>query len=614
MTGPDSHRSGLWPRRRTAQDGGACWPASPTRASPTGAVLAGCAFAYLWVLLFVHLPEEVLDPASASFILLIGAVGIWRYSWWAVHALRAVVFRRLVFPRLRAAADRTAERPDHLYVLVCSYRVEPQVSYRVYDALVKEAVAYGVPTTIFAAVGDRVDVDVLDQVLADNGDPASIEIDYMYQSGAGKRAAMAEVLRAIARRMPGPKSVLALLDGDVQLTPGALRRTVPFLLIRPELGAVTTDNRAIVRGDDWAREWYELRHTQRHMLMSSLALSRRLLVLTGRFSVFRAELAAEPGFIEIVGRDSIEHWRLGRIELLSGDDKSTWYYLLRQGWKMLYVPDVAVHAYEALPRPDAFVGSTLQLMRRWYGNMLRASGRAIALGPRRIGGFPWWCLIDQRISMWTTLLGPSLALLLSLFVRPSFAIVYLLWVMSTRLVASLLLGLSRGRFSPIWPPLLYFSQITGALVKIYVSFRLNQQEWVRQGIAAGGPADPRLLARQRRQNAYLHALSGTAFLAVLVYGTGLLDLPSRGTLIALRSAGGLTAPRIETANTMPDRGQRLAAPAPEAADRRWSGVRAQPTVSDPSYAGRHTDPHDVIAALAAHRMAAVRPLEQAKED
>jgi hypothetical protein len=45
-------------------------------------------------------------------------------------------------------------------------------------------------------------------------------------------------------------------------------------------------------------------------------------------------------------------------------------------------------------------------MRRWFGNMLRASGRAIALGPRQVGLFAWWCLIDQRISMWTPLLLP----------------------------------------------------------------------------------------------------------------------------------------------------------------------------------------------------------------
>src|SRR3546814_8639196 len=74
-------------------------------------------------------------------------------------------------------------------------------------------------------------------------------------------------------------------------------------------------------------------------------------------------------------------------------------------------------------------------MRRWFGNMCRTSGRAIALGPRRMGLFTWWCIVDQRLSIWTTLIGPTVAIVMTLLVRPSFGLVYLLWIMSTRLIA-----------------------------------------------------------------------------------------------------------------------------------------------------------------------------------
>ena len=56
-------------------------------------------------------------------------------------------------------------------------------------------------------------------------------------------------------------------------------------------------------------------------------------------------------------------------------------------------------------------------MLRWFGNMLRASGRASRSGRARLGWFVWWCLVDQRVSMWTPLIGPIAAVLLAIAVR-----------------------------------------------------------------------------------------------------------------------------------------------------------------------------------------------------
>src|SRR3546814_8509015 len=72
------------------------------------------------------------------------------------------------------------------------------------------------------------------------------------------------------------------------------------------------------------------------MLMCSLSLSRRVLVLTGRYSVVRADLCTRPDFIQLVERDQLEHRRFGTITFLSGDDKSTRYWLLKNNWAMRY--------------------------------------------------------------------------------------------------------------------------------------------------------------------------------------------------------------------------------------------------------------------------------------
>jgi glycosyltransferase Alg8 len=473
----------------------------------------------------LNLPAQRLDRPTGIFLVSIGLLALWRYSWWGLHVIRALRYRKTRFPAYRQAADAiaTIERPEHVYVLITSYRIAPETAFKVHDALIKNAIDYGAPTTIIASVTDQTDVDVLGHVLAANGAPANIRIRYMFQRGDGKRSAMAEVLRFIAREMPSRRAVVVFMDGDVRLAPGALARSIPFFFAQPDLGALTTNNAAIVAGDAWTREWYDLRYAQRDLLMSSMALSSRLLVLTGRFSVFRADLVTRTSFIEIVERDHLEHWRFGRFQFLSGDDKSTWFWLLKHGYRTIYLPDVYACGFEQLPDRHSFVSGTVSLMRRWYGNMLRNNGRAVRLGPQPMGLFTWWCLVDQRLSIWTSLTGPGIALLLSLAHQWSFALGYLAWIMLVRLAATALLGAYRRRFSPLWPILLYYNQIVGALVKTYVASRLDQQSWIRQNITAGAGT---LRPTRQRISTLIHAAKLAAFALLLAFYTGALPVPA----------------------------------------------------------------------------------------
>ncbi|MCE9662635.1 glycosyltransferase family 2 protein [Halomonas sp. M5N1S17] len=493
----------------------------------------------LLIVIFSELPSEVFSPESQSFFFVIGGIAIWRYSWWLVQAVRSTWYNRRIFPRLRAAADAADEvvRAPELFVLCTSYRIEAEINFQVYDAMVREVAEYGVPTTIFASISDRTDVDVITHVMDEHCWPENIEIRYMFQKGDGKRSAMAEVLRAISRRLPAPGSLLISMDGDIRLEPGTLRRSLSFFQSQEDLGALTTNNRAEVTGNDATREWYDLRYAQRHLMMSSMSVSRRLLVLTGRYSVFRADLATQPGFIELIESDHVDHWRFGNFKFLSGDDKSSWYWLLKHGWRMMYLPDVYVTGFEELPDRRRFFASTTDLMRRWYGNMLRTSNRAIALGPRPMGMFTWWSLVDQRISMWTTLVGPTVVTLVTLFVRPSFFFAYILWILFTRGIATMILAWQRGRFSLLWIPLIYYNQVWGAMLKTYVSFRFNRQKWSRQGISAGEPGDPVAVRRQRRMGNVLHGFTYGLLLFALMLTTGVVQPLDRTTLSILRDQG-----------------------------------------------------------------------------
>jgi glycosyltransferase Alg8 len=270
--------------------------------------------------------------------------------------------------------------------------------------------------------------------------------------------------------------------------------------------------------------WHSLRFAQRHQMMSSMALSGRLLVITGRMSIYRAEVALGPGFVEILENDYLDHWRFGRFPLLTGEDKSTWYWLLRRGRRMLYLPDTTVVTIEDPLAKGLFPAAT-ELMLRWFGNMLRGSSRAIALGPRRIGLFPWWCLIDQRLSMWTTLFGPIVAVLFAVGKSVLFLYAYVLWVAVTRLVQALLLLTARPTISGLYPPLIYFGQVYGALVKTYILFRLDRQRWARQNIALEARLSPWQARLQSLTSAYLHALAIVALITAAALSLRLLRLP-----------------------------------------------------------------------------------------
>jgi glycosyltransferase Alg8 len=249
-------------------------------------------------------------------------------------------------------------------------------------------------------------------------------------------------------------------------------------------------------------------------------------------SIFRGTIATDPEFIKAVDEDYIDHWRLGRLRLLTGEDKSTWFWLLRTGRKMLYLPDVQVTTVEHPPGRWLLPTST-QLMLRWFGNMLRTSSRAIALGPRQIGLFTWWCLVDQRVSMWTPLVGPMVALFFAFGKSAIFLYTYALWVGFTRLIQALTLLSVRPTISGLYPLLIYFGQVYGALLKTYVLFRLDQQRWTRQNITA----EPELPAGEARlrglTSIYLHGLALGVLATVVALATNILSLPRLDALAGL---------------------------------------------------------------------------------
>jgi len=433
------------------------------------------------VALVLVLPREAFVPGSRIYVFAIGILGLWRYGLRGVHFVRSMLFLHVTYPRMRRKADKIAatSAPSHVYFLVTSFRIETGTTAMVYRAVIDEAIACGFAATIVASIVEMGDQRLILEIWERAQPPDRVRLKLVRIAGTGKRDGLALGFRSISRDMPAADAVVAVIDGDTLLEPGVIARTVPFLKLLPTVGGLTTNEFCKVQGSYAMSEWHKMRFAQRHLNMCSMALTRRVLTLTGRMSLFRADIVTDARFIYDVQHDALDHWRLGRFKFLTGDDKSTWYSLMRLGWDTYYVPDAAVSTVEHPPDPRFFVASR-QLMFRWYGNSLRQNSRALGLGPRRLGWFTYYVLFDQRILMWTGLLGLAFAIAASVQFSILYLLTFILWVGITRLLMSLVLMASGHRVGPMFPVLLYYNQVVGSLTKISVFFNLDRQSWTRQ--------------------------------------------------------------------------------------------------------------------------------------
>ena len=496
------------------------------------------AITYVWggvllvafiVMLGSFLPRRVLDSADTAFIATLGLIGIWRWSWGGYHMLRAAMFERRIFPALRARAE--ADRgvhARHVAVVILSWKMGDTMNAAVYANLFRDILDNGGGGTVVAAVSSQQDIGLISHVHRTIDRHGVIRLAFTLQDGTGKRSAMADALERLRDLGVPPDCPGILMDGDTLVRPGLIRATAPILLHQPEMGALTVDNTPLVAGRVVDREWYRLRMAQRHVYMCSMALSGRVLVLTGRWSMFRSQILMDPAFAANLREDVLHHPRLGRITMLTGDDKSTWRYVIEQGWQITYVPDRVIYCLESLPG-KGFFADTIGLQKRWFGNMVRGGAKAIRLGPKRLGWFTYLALLDQKASMWTPLLGLVFFGTAGLMYDPAFLLIYVLWVTLTRTVHSGLTGLISRRWHPLFPFLTYYGQIVGAAIKIFVAHNPNVQKWTRQN-TGGAAVDQAALVR--KDSKLMLIASVTAFAVFTMFLTNVTSGSKRFDLAA----------------------------------------------------------------------------------
>ncbi len=466
-------------------------------------------------------------------LITIGLFATWRYSWQVLHYLRALRYGLFVYPAIRRRVERAVADnrfPRHVYFIIPSYNEEPWVSTETFFSIMSEVGALPCGATLVVSTGSDQDDSVI--AATHQAHPARYKVDLILQRQAhGKRIAMGHALRAVARHynlhnFDDTASVTIFMDGDSYLEPDILKKTVPLFAIFPRLGAATTNELAYIRTRSrWYKDWFNLKFGQRHILFQSHSLSRKVLTLTGRFSLFRTSIVVEEDFIRRIENDILRHPFHGKFRFLMGDDKSSWFEVLRRGWDMLYVPDATCYSLES--RNADFLSLSTSLPYRWYGNTLRNNGRALALGWRRIGFFIWLCILDQRLSMWTSLVGITGAIILALFRDLVYFPIFIAWVLIVRSVQMFVIAWNGHTVSLLTIPLMLYNQWVGAVIKIRAFFFLADQKWSKGGVSqdAGGNVVPVPATLARWMPRYLMLLSYSVFICTLLFSEQVLMLP-----------------------------------------------------------------------------------------
>ncbi len=451
--------------------------------------LAHCIYliSYLTVLLIavVNVPKNInIYYEKQAAMIGFGFIGAWRYCWWLNHIARSMIYRYLVFPKRRLRANQLWEsgwRPNRLIIMMTTFQELQKTTSLVLQSILDECHQLEIPVNLFIGTGTQLDEDIIEQFFTDRHTrKCPFEVFMVRQKRPGKRYAIGETLRAIVRHGLDETDLVVFMDGDTYFESGCLRACLPFFELYPNMQALTTYEKAIVNnGPLWLKKWLDMRFSQRDMTMQSYSLSNKILTLTGRMSIFRGKHLRAPEFIDIIENDHLHHWLWGQYRFLSGDDKSTWYYLLKERADMFYIPDATTVTIEYI------TGNARQRMqenlKRWSGNTLRNGARALALGPRTVGFFIWWCLIDQRCAIWTMLFGHMIIISMAFTKNASWILVSLFWIAFSRLCMSFILFIHARRIDMSFPFLIYINQFMSTIIKIYILFRLPQQRWKNRG-------------------------------------------------------------------------------------------------------------------------------------
>jgi len=421
------------------------------------------------ILLYIMMPY-VKDAKNGSLIML-GLFALWRYSWLILNLTRAFLYAKVAYPKLKKKIQNLPEDtkyPHHIYFSVSSYKEKDWVSVETFKSIMNELSRIPSSATIIVSTSGNPQEDaVIYDTCKAHYAFGKVELVFQHQK-EGKHIGIGDSIRAIAqcyhKKDRDYNSVTFFMDGDSCLEKGFFEKLLPHFAIDSKLGAVTTNEAAFIRtNSNWYKDWFNLKFGQRHTLFQSYSLSQKVLSLTGKLSAYRTDIIVKEAFMN------------GKSRFLMGDDKTTWFALLEAGWNMRYLPDALCYSLES--RDADFLDLSCHLPYRWYGNRVRNLNCVLALGPKRIKSFfIWWAILDQRIAMWTSLVGIISTAILGVTQAYFYFLFYVVWVLYVRIFQISVIAYNGHPVSMRSIPLILYAQWWGSFVKIKALFYLPDQK------------------------------------------------------------------------------------------------------------------------------------------
>ncbi|MFT7220849.1 MAG: glycosyltransferase Alg8, partial [Candidatus Azotimanducaceae bacterium] len=140
------------------------------------------------------------DPKVKATTMILGALGIWRYSWWFTHVTRSEIFCRKVFPEIRSSAQATWDawwRPQRAHFMMTTFKERRDTTELIPQSICREVRETGIPTTLWLGSGDSYDEEIMMQYLRQHARDLPLELVMLRQNLSGKRMAIGLVLSAM---------------------------------------------------------------------------------------------------------------------------------------------------------------------------------------------------------------------------------------------------------------------------------------------------------------------------------------------------------------------------------------------------------------------------------
>jgi len=182
--------------------------------------------------LMLTLPRSIrIYYQQRTALVTLGAIGLWRYSWWMVHVIRSLIYGYVVFPKRRKKADRlwaSGWRPEKLFFMMTTYNEQQATTEKVLQTLVRECESLQIPAKLYIGTGAAYDEAVIKNYFAGRECTFSLEVVLVRQPCPGKRFAIGATLRAMIRQGLKGNDPVVFMDGDTFFEPDCLRQCLPF--------------------------------------------------------------------------------------------------------------------------------------------------------------------------------------------------------------------------------------------------------------------------------------------------------------------------------------------------------------------------------------------------